>query len=278
MSRPVLPSCQVTGGSGLERRRAPVNHHHPSHRTLDRGGQAPPGCPRDQDPGTKRRRSPSSRRSFVPEAFRIRPAWSIGSTSGLRECCSSRYRPTATGHSWKHSGRPSAQGILPITAGHPNPKRGLIDLALRRTSLRPQHSGPARTPARTRYETRERFATSALVVAEPLTGRMHQIRAHLAARGTGAGRSPVRGAELRGFRPRPPRLCLHAWRLRLPPELSDGEPPIECLLPEELEHYLDRLRGTGPSGARAPGRQNFLRLPPERTRWLQRTPSPGAAT
>jgi RluA family pseudouridine synthase len=139
-----------------------------------------------------------------------------------------------------------------ITAGHPNPKRGLIDLALRRTSSGLSTPDRRGTPARTRYETRERFATSALVVAEPLTGRMHQIRAHLAARGTPVlGDLQYGGAELRGFRPRPPRLCLHAWRLRLPAELSGGEPTIECLMPEELERYLDRLRGTGPGGARA---------------------------
>jgi RluA family pseudouridine synthase len=141
---------------------------------------------------------------------------------------------------------------LAITAGHPHPRRGLINLALRRTSSglnTPDRSGK---PARTRYETRERFAASALVRTEPLTGRMHQIRAHLAARGTPVlGDLQYGGAELRGFRPRPPRLCLHAWRLRLPAELANGEQQIECPLPDELERYLDRLRGTGAGGAGA---------------------------
>jgi RluA family pseudouridine synthase len=146
---------------------------------------------------------------------------------------------------------------LAITAGHPQPRRGLIDLALRRTSSglnAPDRDG---TPARTRYETRERFAASALVRTEPLTGRMHQIRAHLAARGTPVlGDLQYGGAELRGFRPRPPRLCLHAWRLRLPVELAGGEPSIECRLPEDLERYLDRLRGTGAGGADARASQD----------------------
>jgi RluA family pseudouridine synthase len=149
-----------------------------------------------------------------------------------------------------HDGRVHKE-YLAVAAGHPRPRRGLIDLALRRTSSglsTPDRNG---APARTRYETREQFAASALVLAEPLTGRMHQIRAHLAARGT-----PVLGdlqygsAELRGFRPRPPRLCLHAWRLHLPPELAGGESTIECALPADLATYLDRLRGPGRGGGK----------------------------
>ena len=140
-----------------------------------------------------------------------------------------------------------------ITFGHPRPRRGLIDLPLRRTSSGLNIPDRRGTPARTRYETRERFAASALVLAEPLTGRMHQIRTHLAARGTPVlGDLQYGGADLRGFRPRPPRLCLHAWRLRLPAELTDSEPRLECPLPEELERYLDRLRGPR-SGALHPG-------------------------
>jgi 23S rRNA-/tRNA-specific pseudouridylate synthase len=141
---------------------------------------------------------------------------------------------------------------LAVTAGHPCPRRGLIDLALRRTSSGLNTPDRRGTPARTRYETRERFAASALVRTEPLTGKMHQIRAHLAARGTPVlGDLQYGGPDLRGFRPRPPRLCLHAWRVRLPAELAGDEPPIECRLPEELERYVDRLRGMGPGGTGA---------------------------
>lgn len=139
---------------------------------------------------------------------------------------------------------------LAITAGHPHPRRGLIDLALRRTSSGLSTPDRHGTPARTRYDTRERFHASALVLAEPLTGRMHQIRAHLAARGTPVlGDLQYGGAALRGFRPRPPRLCLHAHRLRLPADLAGECQSIECSWPEELEQYLDRLRGTGSKSA-----------------------------
>jgi 23S rRNA-/tRNA-specific pseudouridylate synthase len=132
---------------------------------------------------------------------------------------------------------------LAITAALPHPRRGLIDLALRRTSSGLSTPDRRGTPARTRYETKERFAASALVLAEPLTGRMHQIRAHLAARGTPVlGDLQYGGAGLRGFHPRPPRLCLHAWRLWLPENLAGDEASIECPVPKELEEYLDRLR------------------------------------
>jgi RluA family pseudouridine synthase len=144
---------------------------------------------------------------------------------------------------------------LAITAGHPSPRRGLIDLPLRRTSsgiAAPDRHG---VPARTRYETREQFAAATLVLAEPLTGRMHQIRAHFAARATPVlGDLQYGGAELRAFRPRPPRLCLHAWRLRLPAELAGGEPLVEAPLPPQLETYLDRLRGMRAGGGRSSGR------------------------
>jgi 23S rRNA-/tRNA-specific pseudouridylate synthase len=132
---------------------------------------------------------------------------------------------------------------LAITAGHPHPRRGLIDLALRRNASGLNLPDRRGAPARTRYETRERFAAAALVAAEPLTGRLHQIRSHFAAVGT-----PVLGDRqyglpvLRAFQPHPPRLCLHAFRLRLPAELSGGEPAIECPFPPELERFLDRLR------------------------------------
>lgn len=64
--------------------------------------------------------------------------------------------------------------------------------------------------ARTRWTVRWREGGRAGVLAEPLTGRTHQIRAHLAAAG-----APVVGDEDYGGPPAD-RLYLHAWRLTLP--------------------------------------------------------------
>lgn len=65
-------------------------------------------------------------------------------------------------------------------------------------------------PARTRFTTRWRADGRAGVEARPLTGRTHQIRAHLAHAG-----APVVGDEDYAGPPAD-RIYLHAWRLTLP--------------------------------------------------------------
>lgn len=119
---------------------------------------------------------------------------------------------------------------LAVVRGTPRPQRGLIDLPLRRNSsgrVVPDRDG---IPARTRYETVRAAAGAALVRVFPMTGRMHQIRVHLAARGTPvlgdrvygtASTSPGRSrASQAAFRlPKPPRLCLHARAVILPDEM-----------------------------------------------------------
>ncbi|NPA06429.1 MAG: RluA family pseudouridine synthase [Chloroflexi bacterium] len=70
-------------------------------------------------------------------------------------------------------------------------------------------------PARTHFRVLERFGSHALVEAIPLTGRRHQIRAHLYALG-----HPIVGDPLYGPGPLPedplPHLGLHARRLVFP--------------------------------------------------------------
>jgi tRNA pseudouridine32 synthase/23S rRNA pseudouridine746 synthase len=109
--------------------------------------------------------------------------------------------------------------------------------------------------ARTRYETIRSWPEAAQLRLQPLTGRMHQLRAHLAARGTpilgdavygrlpagGSRRPSVEVAGERGRLPRPPRLCLHAASLTLPADLAEGSGSIVAPLPEDLRRYLRRL-------------------------------------
>ena len=136
-----------------------------------------------------------------------------------------------------------------IVRGQPRPRRGLIDLPLRRNSSGRMVPDPHGLAARTRYETVRAWPDATQLRLLPVTGRMHQLRAHLAARGVPIlgdpiyGRTPV-GATVEPKRarlPRPPRLCLHAARLTLPPELAEGIGVIEAPLPEELRRYLRRL-------------------------------------
>ena len=91
-----------------------------------------------------------------------------------------------------------------------------------------------------RYRVVEPLADAALVEVEPLTGRMHQIRVHLAAIGHG-----VLGDRKYGLHPPRagvPRLMLHASRLELP-HPSDGRPfVVESPPPEDFSASLRALR------------------------------------
>jgi RluA family pseudouridine synthase len=151
-----------------------------------------------------------------------------------------------------------------LVQGVPRPRSGLIDLPLLRNSSNRMVVDRRGQEARTRYEMVRRVAGGSLLRVYPLTGRMHQIRAHLAARGTpvlgdgvygregraGAG-TPFSGVEF------PPRLCLHARRLtlpsvwlsslgsvqtRYPTEGTAGAPfIIEAPIPQDLNRYMAAL-------------------------------------
>ena len=81
-----------------------------------------------------------------------------------------------------------------------------------------------------------REGARALLLAEPTTGRTHQLRVQLSARG-----SPIVGDDLYGppFRPgaasAAERVQLHAFQLALP--AGPGRPPLrfEAPLPPDLE-------------------------------------------
>lgn len=113
---------------------------------------------------------------------------------------------------------------LALVAASPAAERGEIALALGSTRGRATLD-PTGRPARTSWQVAERRADATLLAVEPHTGRMHQIRAHLAAAGM-----PIIGDRLYGGRPAP-RLMLHAAELRLP--LPSGELVIRSLPPSE---------------------------------------------
>jgi 23S rRNA pseudouridine1911/1915/1917 synthase len=66
----------------------------------------------------------------------------------------------------------------------------------------------------------------AVIEARPLTGRQHQIRAHLAGE-----KAPILG-DLRYGGPQAGRLHLHAWRIRLPHPVSGVPLDVEAPAPE----------------------------------------------
>jgi tRNA pseudouridine32 synthase / 23S rRNA pseudouridine746 synthase len=84
-------------------------------------------------------------------------------------------------------------------------------------------------PARTRWTVRWRKDGRAGVLVRPLTGRTHQIRAHLSHAG-----APILGDEAYGGPPAD-RLYLHAWAVRLPWPGPDDKLEIRSALPPAFE-------------------------------------------
>ena len=134
-----------------------------------------------------------------------------------------------------------------VAPGAPEPKGGMIDSPLRRESIgreaymrvcAPDH--PDAETARSRYRTLAHNATAALVELSPDTGRMHQLRVHMASIGRPlAGDSRYGGALMLGGAA-VPRLMLHAARLTFPHPLG-GERKVMAPLPTDFVMMLKAL-------------------------------------
>jgi len=139
-------------------------------------------------------------------------------TSGV--IIAARTKPAAAFFSAAFAGREANKTYLAIVCGGaPSPAEGAIDLPLKKANragldiMETAHGGLA---ALTRYCTLNANSASALVELEPETGRMHQLRAHLAAIGRPiagdgkyGGRFSIGALEIPG-------LMLHAAALNLP--------------------------------------------------------------
>ncbi len=112
---------------------------------------------------------------------------------------------------------------LAIVSPPPKPAAGVIDARLRRESVGreayvrvAEDSDSEAQTARTQYRTLSHHPLAALVELRPATGRMHQLRVHLAWAGSPiAGDARYGGALTLGDRPAA-RLMLHAAELRFP--------------------------------------------------------------
>ena len=106
---------------------------------------------------------------------------------------------------------------LALVAGLLTPTDGAIDAPLARdpTDRRRTIVTPGGQPALTRYRVLAARAEHALVLVEPITGRTHQIRAHLAAAGAPliGDRRYLPDASPAGLLA--DRAMLHAWRITL---------------------------------------------------------------
>ncbi|HYY54066.1 MAG TPA: RluA family pseudouridine synthase [Candidatus Dormibacteraeota bacterium] len=132
---------------------------------------------------------------------------------------------------------------LALVWGDPGARPGVIEAPLRRDAkdrrrVAVETGGREATTRFSRIAAWHRKPDLALLLVRPITGRTHQIRAHLAFAGYPVVGDPVYGrrGDATGLR----RQFLHAWRLtlRLP---HAGERTFTAPLPEDLRAVLASL-------------------------------------
>jgi len=129
---------------------------------------------------------------------------------------------------------------LALVMGVPEQNQGEICLPLQVRYPRPVQVHPQGKFALTRYWVRERFVAAALLEVQILTGRTHQIRAHMAAR-----QHPILGDVRYSRLPRPSRLkrfLLHSWKLTLRHPSSQQILSFEAPLPNDFQKELEQQR------------------------------------
>ncbi|HEY7350977.1 MAG TPA: RluA family pseudouridine synthase [Ktedonobacterales bacterium] len=133
---------------------------------------------------------------------------------------------------------------LALVCGALYPACGEIDAPLRRdpADRRRMQIDSQGAPARTGYQTLKTLGPGfALIELQPITGRMHQLRIHLAAQG-----APIVGDTLYAgsdpWRPlAPPRQCLHAHILTFQHPTTGSRLSVVSPLPQDIQTILTTL-------------------------------------
>lgn len=163
-------------------------------------------------------------------------------TSGL--IVAARTKPAAAQLSQAFASRDVEKTYLAIVCGGaPSPPEGEIALALRKSSRRGldiMEVDPAGQSALTRYRTLAATPQAALLELRPETGRMHQLRAHLAAVGRPIAGDGKYGGLFSVGGVAMPRLLLHAAVLELP-HPAGGRRRFEAPLPPDMAELLSSL-------------------------------------
>lgn len=134
-----------------------------------------------------------------------------------------------------------------VTPGAPEPRQGAIEVPMRREEVGreaymrvcpPDH--PDAETAKTRYRTLASAPGAALLELSPETGRMHQIRVHLASIGRPIAGDPRYGGALAVGGHPAPRLMLHAAALSFP-HPDGGTKLIEAPVPADMQALIEAL-------------------------------------
>lgn len=131
-----------------------------------------------------------------------------------------------------------------IVLGEPEKPRLDIDAPVGRVpGRRRMEVLPWGRPAQTEFRVLESSRGASLVEAEPRTGRTHQIRVHLAELGYPVIGDPewIRSAEEARLEasaiPEPPRMMLHAYRLRIGHPKTGKPLTLTAPLPKDFRDY-----------------------------------------
>ena len=136
--------------------------------------------------------------------------------------------------------RKLSKTYLALVAAAPEPREGLIDAALLRQEIGRESymrvvapDTPGAQLSQSRYRTLAATEEGALVELSPLTGRMHQLRVHMAHIGRPLAGDQRYGGALTLAGRAAPRLMLHASTLTFP-HPDGGRVTVEAPLPADF--------------------------------------------
>jgi len=130
-----------------------------------------------------------------------------------------------------------AKQYLAVVVGAPDPKQGEIILPLARdlNDRRRVVVTPEGASCETRYDVLSTCEGHSIVRCELVTGRTHQIRVHLAARGW-----PIVGDRVYGEPDaRIARQALHAWRVSLLHPVTRQPLELEAPIPADMRQFCE---------------------------------------
>jgi 23S rRNA pseudouridine1911/1915/1917 synthase len=131
---------------------------------------------------------------------------------------------------------------LGLVCGQPVPASGQIRARLRRdpTDRLRMQIHPAGAESLTRYQTLRAFTSGfSLLTLQPITGRTHQLRVHLAALGTPLAGDHIYGAPTHWAPLHTPRHLLHAHLLAFQHPTTNERLTITAPMPAEMQEALE---------------------------------------